>query len=115
MIEFSQKLLLKMNKDILMKGHDSSALIKINQAKTELSRGPLVYIFKFPKTSHVVVDYHSWEHTLLPLGGAPYIFINTINWLRTTAVRWLILMVISAYTWQLCEHSTQDVTRCLVF
>lgn len=40
-----------MNKDILMKGHDSSALIKINQAKTELSRGRLVYIFKFPKTS----------------------------------------------------------------
>lgn len=62
-----------------MKGHDSSALIKINQAKTELRRGRLVYIFKFPKTSHVVVDYHSWKHTLVPLGGAHYTFISTIN------------------------------------
>jgi len=49
-IEFAQKLLLKMNKAILVKGHDSSALIKMNQAVTELGRGCVVYIFTFPKT-----------------------------------------------------------------
>lgn len=90
MIEFSQKLLLKMNKAIPVKGHESSALIKINQAEIELNRGCLVYIFTFPKTPFFscCVRSHSWKYILLPLSGAPYIFISTLMIsLRASTVR----------------------------